>query len=112
MIMLKNSLNAWQQDHFADTFRQEVEALPSARLPLQQALTLSSQVSEEPFQVMLLNQSETPEAIKVKVGLFFTGIIAGCSCADDPTPLDTQNEYCELLFQIDKASAETHIELL
>jgi hypothetical protein len=46
------------------------------------------------------------------VGVFFSGIITGCSCADDPTPVETQNEYCELLFAIDKATAETTITLL
>ena len=51
-------------------------------------------------------------SILVKAGIFYTGIIAGCSCADDPTPLDEQNEYCELELNINKETAETTIVLL
>jgi hypothetical protein len=48
----------------------------------------------------------------LKAGVFYTGIIAGCSCSDDPSPVDEQNEYCDLLFTIDKLTAETQITLL
>ena len=41
-----------------------------------------------------------------------SGIIAGCSCADDPTPVDTTTEYCELQLEIDRESAETRVILL
>ena len=43
---------------------------------------------------MLLSASEDAGLLRVKAGIFYTGIIAGCSCADDPTPIDELNEYC------------------
>ena len=49
--------------------------------------------------------------IRVKAGLAYNGIIAGCSCSDDPTPIDETNEYCEVLFSINKETAETTVEL-
>jgi hypothetical protein len=61
---------------------------------------------------MILSVTEQPECIQVKAGLFYTGSVAGCSCADDPTPLDEINEYCEARFDIDKQTAATTITLL
>jgi hypothetical protein len=48
----------------------------------------------------------------VKAGIFYTGVIAGCSCADDPTPVDELNEYCVVQFDIDRMTAETTVRLL
>lgn len=81
-------------------------------LPLQQGLSISSHVTDQPVQAMILDQSEDAHLIRIKVGIFYTGIIAGCSCADDPTPIAEQNEYCVVEFYIDKRSAETTVVLL
>jgi hypothetical protein len=48
----------------------------------------------------------------VKLGVFYTGIIAGCNCADDPTPIDTQTEYALISLRIDKQTAEADFSLL
>lgn len=61
---------------------------------------------------MILNTTEENDSIQVKAGIFYTGIIAGCSCSDDPSPTDEQNEYCELQFIINKNTAETSVNLL
>jgi len=50
--------------------------------------------------------------IRVKAGIFYTGVIAGCSCADDPTPIDEQNEYCVVQFDIDRTTADATVTLL
>ena len=55
---------------------------------------------------------EEPGLIRVKAGIFYTGIIAGCSCADDPTPIDELNEYCVVQLDIDLATADTTVTLL
>ncbi len=81
--------------------------MASTLLPLQQGLTISSHVTERPVQAMILSTGEEASLIRVKAGIFYTGIIAGCSCADDPTPIAEQNEYCVVEFCIDKQSAET-----
>lgn len=83
-----------------------------ALLPLQQGLSLSSYIGKTPFSVTILNVVDEARTIKVKTGVFYTGIIAGCSCSDDPSPIDEQNEYCELLFSINKNTAETEVFLL
>jgi hypothetical protein len=50
-------------------------------------------------------------AIRARIGVFFHGIIAGCSCADDPTPLEPQQEYCELELTIDRHTGAVTISL-
>ena len=116
MIKLTKALNAWQSSGFAEEFirefKLEVADLDHKILPLQQGLSLSSYVSDEKISVLINKTEEMHSNIIVRAGIFYSGIIAGCSCSDDPTPVDTQNEYCELLFSINKSTAETSICLI
>ncbi|HEY9098900.1 MAG TPA: hypothetical protein VIN38_08520 [Thiobacillus sp.] len=81
-------------------------------LPLQEGLALSSHVTDRQVQIMPITTSETAQFISVKAGVFFTGVIAGCNCADDPSPIDEQNEYCVIQLDIDKTTSETQISLM
>ncbi len=112
MLSLPKSLNAWGTPGFREVLKQEIEHLDYGQLPLQQGLAISSQVAESGFSAMILNILDDPGFIHVKAGIFYSGIIAGCSCADDPTPMNEQNEYCEVLLSIDKLTAATAIKLL
>lgn len=111
MIELKLSLQQWQTAAFTETLKQEICSLDVRLLPLQQGLRYSSFANADKLSVTVLKVSEENNTILVRVGLFYTGIIAGCNCADDPSPVDEINEYCEALFTIDKNSAETLITL-
>lgn len=111
-MKLQNIVNAWGETDFAHIAKKEIESIDSTHLPLQQGLSLSSYVSDNPFSITVLKTTENDNSIIIKTGIFFSGIIAGCSCADDPTPLDEQNEYCEIQFTINKNTAETRISLL
>jgi len=112
MIQLNQSLTAWDKPEFNHVFQEEIKHLRVGLLPLQQSLSHSSQVTERPIQAIILNTHEDPDLIRVKAGIFYTGIISGCSCADDPTPIAEQNEYCVMEFCIDKQSAQTTVALL
>ena len=112
MIRFNKSLNARGTPEFNDVLQQEIAQLDSDLLPLQHGLSISSHVTDRPVQAMILDLSDDADLIHVKVGIFYTGIIAGCSCADDPTPIAEQNEYCVLQFCIDKQSAKTTVTLV
>jgi hypothetical protein len=43
------------------------------------------------------------------VGIFYAGIITGCNCADDPTPVEAQKKYCEIHLTIDRTNAAANI---
>jgi len=112
MLRLPESLNARDTPGFRDVLKQEIEQLDAAALPLQQGLTRSSHVTDRPFQAMIIGVHEESGLIRVKAGIFYTGIIAGCSCADDPTPIDELNEYCVVQLDIDRTTADTTVTLL
>ena len=111
-ILFQDSLAAWHTPVFETVFRQEVQALDLALLPLQAALSQSSYVGETAIEPVVLQSSESADAILVKTGIFYGGIIAGSCCADDPTPVCEQTEYCELLCTISKTTAEVSFTLL
>lgn len=106
------SQRAWNTPAFREAFKHEAEQLDPTLLPLQQALAVSSHVSDSPFSIIPLASEETPDSIRIKAGISYAGIIAGCSCADDPTPVDELTEYCEVWFEISKTTAEAMVVLL
>jgi hypothetical protein len=112
MIRLDKSLRAWGQADFEAVFKREIVELGADDLPLQQGLSSSNYVAESPITVMIHRVAETEDAIRIKAGIFYQGIIGGCSCADDPTPVGENNEYCEVQIEIDKANAATAVALI
>jgi len=112
MLRLPRSLNAWGTPAFAAILKQEIEQAGAAPLPLQQGLSVSSVALGDKISVMINGISEDAGFIHARAGIFYSGIIAGCSCADDPTPVGENSEYCEVRFDIDKNTAETMVTLL
>ncbi|GMR01224.1 MAG: hypothetical protein BMS9Abin19_0590 [Gammaproteobacteria bacterium] len=112
MFYLPFSLEAWDTPSFNTVLKQEVCSLDSKLLPLQQGLQYSSYAVGDKLSVTVLEMNEDAANLIVKAGLLYNGIIAGCSCADDPTPTDETNEYCDVLFCINKQTAETTVTLV
>lgn len=112
MIRLPRSLGRWNTPQFKDELKQELEQVDPNALPLQDGLAISSHALDEKISVRIISVAEDPTQILVKIGVFYSGVIAGCSCADDPTPVEPQNEYCEMLIAIDKSTAEASVQLL
>jgi len=112
MIRLARSRDAWGRSEFEEVLKTEIAALDAGLLPLQQELYHGSYSNGEDLSVMIIAVADQPQAICVNVGIFYTSVIAGCSCADDPTPVDNLPEFCELRFDIDKSTAETAVTLL
>jgi len=112
MLLLPLSLKAWDSDSFNIVLNQELRSIDADKLPLQQGLQLSSYAISDKLSITVLNREEDATNIIVKAGLLYNGIIAGCSCADDPTPIDETNEYCDVLISINKQTAETTVKLI
>lgn len=112
MIRVIKSLYAWGTSDFKDALKKELEQLDPEQLPLQQGLSAGSHVQGDKFTVLILGVSEENDFIHARAGIFYTSIIAGCSCADDPTPVSELNEYCEVQLDIDKKTAEAKVTLL
>ncbi len=112
MIRLTSALSAWGTADFEGVLKQELQQLGVDQLPLQQGLSASSVALDGTIDIMIKRVSDDAGAIRVKAGIFYTGVIAGCSCADDPTPVSENTEYCEVQVVIDKATAAASITLL
>jgi hypothetical protein len=112
MIRLPESAAAWGTNGFTDVLKRELGEMGVDELPLQQGMSTGSHAVDKPVSVMIIRVSDDPDHIHVRAGIFYTGIIAGCSCADDPTPVDEHAEYCEIRLDIDKATAATAVSLL
>jgi len=109
MIRLEQSLRAWGTPEFEGVFKQELAQVGNHVLPLQQALSVGSHVTDTQPTVMVIGVTETETTLRIHTGIFFISIIAGCSCADDPTPMSEYPEHCELAVEIDRVSAETEL---
>jgi len=112
MTQLTKALNAWGTPAFEQILKNQIEQMDVEALPLQQGLSQGSFASGEDLGAMILGISERPDCIVANVGVFYSGIISGCNCADDPTPIDKSTEYCEIRFEINKSTAHTTLTLL
>jgi hypothetical protein len=111
MIRLEHALDAWATPEFEMVLKQEL-AQQAAQLPLQQGLSSSSSVADTRITVVIHSAVDQGNVIRVKAGIFYEGLVGGCSCAGDPTTDSENTEYCEVLLDIDKVSAAAAVTLL
>lgn len=112
MTYFSAALAAWDTDEFTPRLTEAVRALGVQGLPLQKALTQGSVALDDDMMVRVLRTEVQDAQIRVRMSIQYTSIIAGCSCADDPTPQSTLPEYCELILLLDRGSGESEIQLL
>jgi len=112
MLRFVASLEAIGSSRFAEILKSEIEQLDARLLPLQQGLSAGGYALYDTFSVMIICVSEHESFLWVKAGIFYHGIIAGCSCADDPSPTDVTTEYCEVVFEIDREMGKASVALV
>lgn len=112
MLYLTLSLEAWRTPDFESVLIAELAALDVKHFPLQQGLKHSSHALSKDMTLMFIEAGDHPGVVKARIGIHYQGVIAGCACADDPTPPDTLCEYCEIGVSIDKGTARAVLELL
>lgn len=112
MIRLEKALAAWGTPDFESVLKCEIAQLGADHLPLQQGLKVGNYVADIPVAVMINRVAESGDIIRVHAGVFYQGVLGGCSCADDPTPVSDINEYCEVLLEIDKRNSDTSVALI
>jgi len=110
-ILLEKSCQAWDSPAFEETFKREVQALDAQQLQLHRAMQHGNHPGTRAPSVILLGSRGDQRSIEIRAGVLFSSVIGGCNCADDPSPLDEINEYCEMTFHIDRVSGETRIDL-
>lgn len=114
-MKLTRSAAAWKTPAFDATLVNEIQALgpgdPTLQHLLQAGLVQTNAVSGDPISVYLLSSHEQEGRIHARLGVFYSGIISGCSCADDPSPVDSITEHCALLLELDPVSGDARMTL-
>jgi hypothetical protein len=109
MPKFTDALRHWPSPDFPRALKQELEQLAPGALPLDKATTLGGFIDDSQLTATIFSVAETETAIEAHIGVFFTEILIGCSCGDDPEP---HNAYCRLRICIDKQTAAATFYLL
>ena len=109
MPHLTRSLAAVGTPGFETVLSAELAALGPDALGLQQALSAGNTALSDGIGFMILHSRETPDSIQVRAGVFFTSILGGCACADDPTPENENAEYCEIDVILDRRTGQARV---
>ena len=107
-IRLPDSLREWDTAEFSGSFKREIQGLPSGTLPLQSRGMQNGLVDDSDLSLVLLQTTETEDMYEIRTGVFFSEIIGGCSCGDEPA---VENAYCEIWVRIQKKTAAASMVL-
>lgn len=111
-MKLGRVVDAWGTPAFRDVLKVVLEQLTVAQLPLQQGLSQSSYACDDNIKAVIISVAEKSGYIRATAEIFYTGIIPGCSCADDPAPVNDYAEHCAVQIDINLQTAATVISLL
>ncbi len=107
-LRFPDTLHAWDTPEFEAVFKREL-VQQAAQLPLQQCVSRGSHATDAPPVVVAVQVQATPQKLRIRTRVMFSSVIAGCSCADDPTPQSEFTECAELLVEIDRGTAQASI---
>ncbi len=107
MPKFTNALRDWTTDSFKQTLKNEIENLKTGTLPLEQGILQGGRIDDSNITATILSSTESASLIKTRVGIFFTEVVGGCNCNDDPIEI---NAYCEIRISINKTTANANID--
>ena len=95
------------EDGLGAALKAWIEGLGPGLLPLERCAARGGLVDDSAVTATVIAASVTADRIEARVGVFFTEILGGCSCGDDPA---VENAYCELQLRIDRRSGDARFE--
>lgn len=109
MAEFREALRQWGSPEFEHALATTIARMGLDRLPLQQALQHGSHALAAPIEAIILEVREDTLGFDVRAGIMYTSVIAGCQCADDPTPTSTAQEYCEVGLWLERGTGAAHM---
>jgi hypothetical protein len=103
MTILPASAAAWGHPDFPAVLKRELLALPAGTLPLHLGTSQGGIPDGRALDLTVLTTRGAEGHAVARVGVFFTEVVGGCSCGDDPYAV---NGYCELEVRIRRDSGE------
>lgn len=92
-LRLHQCIDLEETQAFARCLISALRSLPPGTLPLQACCDQGGVANDREISVSVLDMQHGRERILVRVGVFFTEVIGGCNCHDDPLEA---NRYCVL----------------
>ena len=92
---------------FHHALKRAIRSLP---LPLSALMQHGSRPRDSSPEPVILAVEDMGGMVRIRFGLFFQSIDAGCACEDDPTPINDINEYAELALILDMAGHRAWLE--
>lgn len=90
MLRLQLTVRAWGTPAFEPTLKSELAALPPTCLPLDALTGQGGRV--EGVSLRVLAAEASADAIRARLGVFFTEWVGGCSCGDGLVPVPGYGE--------------------
>ena len=112
MKRLAKILYAWGSPRFEEVLKEELLSFGAQDLFLQSGLRQSSYALDRGIQPAVLSVEEKEGFLKIKLAVYYFGIMPGCGCANDPMPEMEYPEYCEREIRISKLSGEAEVKIL
>ena len=103
MLNLYDALAFRGTTEFPARLKCAIEALDAGYMPLHQCVNQGGQADASHMAVTVLDVTEVQDDIRARIGVFFTEVVGGCSCGDEPFE---QPVYCELGVTIDRQSGD------
>lgn len=107
--LFPHTLQAWPDDVCRTAIKRDLENLGGDVLPLHRATTQGGMVDDSRLSVTVLSAEAVDGQIQVRAGVFFSEVVGGCNCHDDPVEA---NGYCLLAIRIDPHTGTAGFTLL
>ena len=91
-IKLLRCLDA-AEEALADCLAKALQELPPGSLPLRAGCNQGGLVDDSEIRVSVLGTVRGADRVTARVGIFFSELVGGCNCSDDPV---AANAYCLL----------------
>jgi hypothetical protein len=104
-----NALRDWGTEQFNQSLKVELKALGAGHLPLHGGTNQGGWVDDSDLDVTVISARDSGQAIKVRLSVFFTEVVGGCSCGDDPFGLPA---CCTLQVTIEKQTGIAGFEVI
>jgi hypothetical protein len=97
----RKCLEAKDSSDLAQELCSTLKALPSGTLPLEAGRSQGGMVDDRDIAATVLGMEQTADHLLARVGVFFTEVVGGCNCNEEPIEV---NAYCLLEVRIDRAT--------
>ncbi|MFP3873473.1 MAG: hypothetical protein ACLFV1_03375 [Thiohalophilus sp.] len=109
MLKLLHTIEQHDPDALIRTLKRELESGVGANLPLDQGTGEGGYSDARDLQVTVLGIEQDDATVHARIGVFFTEIVANCSCGDEPLH---KPAYCEMMLVIDRITGAATAKLL